>query len=410
MKNPDEEDDGHPVETDPETDATKDEPPFFWWRAQRDVRPMKVSDVFAGRATWGVDCCDALAWLRGLPADSVDMVFGSPPYESARLYLEGGKNLGIARKTKAWVAWMVEIYAECVRVCKGLVAFVVEGQTRSFRYSAGPALLMADLHRKGFNLRKPPVFHRVGIPGSGGPDWLRNDWEWIVCVSRPGRLPWSDNTACGKKPKWAPGGEMSSRLSDGTRVNQWGKTVGDNLGVTSKARQADGSVSHYIANGKRKAAVPRCEAKNGDLLPRSAREQRENVEPKVAEALENGIPEGGKLTTKDNGKGEMRTQLYLPPAIANPGNVINIKVGGGLMGHPLAHFNEAPFPEALANFFTLSFCAPGGLIADPFAGSGTTLASAVKHGRRAIGCDLRESQVELTRRRLRDVQPETLLA
>ena len=35
----------------------------------------------------------------------------------------------------------------------------------------------ADLKRAGFNMRKPPVFHRVGIPGSGGPDWLRNDYE-----------------------------------------------------------------------------------------------------------------------------------------------------------------------------------------------------------------------------------------
>lgn len=333
---------------------------------------MSVKDVLDGTAHWGVDCCDVLPWLRSLPADSVDLIFGSPPYELARLYLEGGKNIGIARKTEAWVSWMVDVYRECVRVCRGLVAFVVEGQTRNYRYSAGPALLMADLHRAGFNLRKPPVFHRVGIPGSGGPDWLRNDWEWIICVSRPGKLPWSDNTACGHPPKWAPGGEMSHRLTDGQRINQWGKT----------------------------GANTRCGAKSPGTKPLSLPGSRpSHANGTVAEHKARRATSGHKNGDTQNG------DSYLPPVLANPGNVIHCKVGGGLMGSQHAHENEAPFPEKLADFFTLSFCPPGGVVADPFAGSGTTLASALKHGRRAIGCDLRESQVALTKRRIATVQP-----
>src|SRR2546422_5909083 len=116
---------------------------------------------------------------------------------------------------------MVKLLTECRRVCKGLVACVIEGKTRDFRYSATPILLAADLHRAGFHLRKPPIFHRVGIPGSGGPDWLRNDYEFLIFTTRGGKLPWSDNTVMGHPPKWAPGGEMSHRLSDGTRRNQW---------------------------------------------------------------------------------------------------------------------------------------------------------------------------------------------
>src|SRR5436190_12462214 len=174
---------------------------------------------------WRIDQGDCLSWLAAQPEQSVDLVFTSPPYELARSYLEGGKNLSIARKTDAWVAWLVEVFKASLRVCRGLVALVVEGQTKKFRWSAGPALLMADLHRAGINLRKPPIFHRVGIPGSGGPDWLRSDTEWIICATNGGKLEWSDNTAGGHKPKWAPGGEMSHRLTSGTRVNQWGHSL-----------------------------------------------------------------------------------------------------------------------------------------------------------------------------------------
>lgn len=266
-------------------------------------------------------CSDSLEYLRSLPDDSVDMIFGSPPYEQARRYGELGFNL----KGQGWVDWAVEIYVECSRVSKGLVAWVVEGQTRKFRWSATPALLMADLHRRGIKLRKPPAFHRVGIPGSGCPDWLRNDYEFVVCSSK-GRLPWSDNTAMGHAPKYPVGGSMSNRNRDGVR-----------------------------SNGDRRARLVSL----------------------------------GK-----------RSRGYTLPEKSNPGNIIHCHVGGGHMGSRLAHENEAPFPEKLAEFFVRSFCPPDGTVLDPFGGSGTTLAVCEKFGRNSISTDIRESQCELMRRRL----------
>lgn len=158
-------------------------------------------------------CGDALDVLKAMPDASVDLVFCSPPYEAARTY-----GIDFKLKGQDWVDWCVPRFVECLRVCKGLVAWVIEGQTRQFRWSATPALLMADLHRAGVTLRKPPAFSRVGVPGSGGPDWLRNDYEFIVCASH-GKLPWSDNTAMGGPCKYAVGGEMSNRNPGGRRIN-----------------------------------------------------------------------------------------------------------------------------------------------------------------------------------------------
>ena len=74
------------------------------------------------------------------------------------------------------------------------------------------------------------------------------------------------------------------------------------------------------------------------------------------------------------------------------------------MGSTLAHENEASFPEDLATFFVRSFCPPDGIVLDPFAGSGTTLAVAKWFGRKSIGVDIRDSQVELCRRRLAEIE------
>jgi hypothetical protein len=127
------------------------------------------------------------------------------------------------------------------------------------------------------------------------------------------------------------------------------------------------------------------------------------VEPKAMQWIEGDKPPGSKLHTKRTISGE-RVQCYIPPAIANPGNIIKCTVGGGRMGSHLAHSNEAPFPEKLAEAFILSFCKPGGVVLDCFSGSGTTLAVAKKYGRNSIGIDIRDSQAGIARRRLNELQ------
>lgn len=284
------------------------------WFSEASQEEATGSEVGIGMDVLVGDC-------KEMPLDdnSVDLVFCSPPYEDARTY-----GIDFKASGQAWVDWAMPRFVECLRVCRGLVAWVVEGRTRGFSYSATPMRLACALQDAGYTLRKPPIYKRVGIPGSGGPDWLRNDYEFIVCATREGgRLPWSDNKACGHECKYPPGGPPSHRTQ-----------------ATS------------------------------------------------------GYPGGDARVTGS----------YKPPTVANPGNVIECVVGGGHMGHALAHENEAPFPLSLAEFFVQSFCPPGGVVLDPFCGSGTTLHAAALHGRDAIGMDIRESQVDLAGRRMESVQ------
>lgn len=158
------------------------------------------------------DCLDI---LRQWPDDCVDLVVCSPPYEDARTY-----GIGYALRGDAWVEWCLPRFRECLRVCRGLVAWVVEGRTRNYRYSMSPMKLAVRIEAEGACPRKPLAYRRSGIPGSGGPDWFRNDWEWVLCFTRrQGRLPWSDNTACGAPPKYGPGGPPSHRTRDGYRCS-----------------------------------------------------------------------------------------------------------------------------------------------------------------------------------------------
>jgi hypothetical protein len=344
---------------------------------------------------------DCLAWMRAQPSNSVDLVFGSPPYEAARTY-----GIDFKLKGQAWVDWMVERIVEAVRISRGLVAMVVEGQTRKFRWSAAPVLLMADLHRAGIHLRKPPAFARVGIPGSGGPDWLRNDYEFIVCCTSGGKLPWSDNTAMGHPPKWAPGGEMSNRSVDGSRVNGrdlYGFTPHD--GEPSPTERANGKrrkKAKYNQWGHSMESPT--ETARGATGKRNNKKNRPSHKEATRPVVHNGrAVSRTRLNTEPDGS--QREQGYTVPVLANPGNVIECVVGGGVMGSHRCHENEAPFPEKLAEFFIRSFCPPGGTVADIFCGSGTVPKVASMCGRNSIGVDIRASQIELTARRLREECP-----
>lgn len=63
--------------------------------------------------------------------------------------------------------------------------------------------------------------------------------------------------------------------------------------------------------------------------------------------------------------------------------------------------NETQKPVGILTPLIEYGCPPGGLVLDPFMGSGSTLIAARDSGRRAIGIDIREDQCEIAARRSR---------
>ena len=68
-----------------------------------------------------------------------------------------------------------------------------------------------------------------------------------------------------------------------------------------------------------------------------------------------------------------------------------------------AHF--ATFPEKLIEPCILAGSRPGDLVLDPFAGSGTTGAVSLRHGRSFVGCELNPAYIDLARTRIGNVAP-----
>jgi DNA modification methylase len=76
----------------------------------------------------------------------------------------------------------------------------------------------------------------------------------------------------------------------------------------------------------------------------------------------------------------------------NPGDVWTIAT------QPFAEAHFAVMPQALAERAILAGCKPGGVVLDPFSGSGTSGLAAAKHGRRYVGIDLSADYLDLSLR------------
>ena len=273
-----------------------------------------------------------------LPDRSVDLVFGSPPYLKARKYLEGGVDLGIARGPEEWVSWMLAVTREALRVSRGAVVWVVAGSTRDRNYIPAPEGLA---------------------------------WEW-----------------------WRSGGLVE---------------------VTTRKRRKPPRGSMYRPVLWHRVGIP---GAGGDQWFRADTEyclcfKREGPLPfanNTAMGHPPKYPVGGDPSHRNpdgrwNNRGEngvVSRKKFKQPELANPGNVIRGTAGRNHMGSHLAHESEAPFPEYVPEWFLKSLCPPGGVVLDPFVGSGTTLKIAEVLGMNSVGVDLRESQCRLASRRVRE--------
>lgn len=172
--------------------------------------------------TWTVERIDDCADLP-LADDSVDLCVTSPPYGDARLY----GDLRFRKAGNEWVNWAVTRFVECLRVCRGPVCWVVNGQTKSGVYSCGPEYLMCYLHDMGYGVKKQLVYYRIGSMNGGGASRMPRDvWEPIIVATRRKKAPpWADLHDAGTDAVITrPGGRVSQRKRDGSRVTD-GKRV-----------------------------------------------------------------------------------------------------------------------------------------------------------------------------------------
>jgi DNA modification methylase len=107
--------------------------------------------------------------------------------------------------------------------------------------------------------------------------------------------------------------------------------------------------------------------------------------PRTAKALKRAqCPTGARIKASDTHK--------------NPDDVLVVSALNPMATERNGYPTQKPL--VLLEILIKALCPPGGVVADFFCGSGTTLVAAQKLGRKWVGCDVNPAAVKLARQRL----------
>ena len=141
-------------------------------RPARARRPSAASRVCVPRVLIG----DCLKRLRELPADSVDLIFTSPPYADARAHSYGGIH------PDDYVEWFLPRAAELLRVLKPAGSFVLnikEKAVRGERHTYVLELILA-LRKQGWLWTEEYIWHKKNCYPGKWPNRFRDSWERLL--------------------------------------------------------------------------------------------------------------------------------------------------------------------------------------------------------------------------------------
>lgn len=321
---------------------------------------------------------DALAVLRTLPAESVHCCVTSPPYFGLRDYGVPGQ-IGLELSYPDYVARLLEVFREVRRVLR----------------SDGTLWLnIGDSYATGAG--------KVGECPGGGKQGER--WKGY----RGGH---------DASPKHADG--AIGPMTQANRLPQPGLKPKDLMMIPARvalALQADGWYLRSEIIWAKRAPMPESvrdrPTRSHEQLFLLAKSERYYYDADaIAEPLDR--PNEAFRTTPAKFGGALKFEGAKEQSRLHSGNEYRGTPDGtrnkrdvwwlGPAPFPEAHF--AVFPPALVEPCILAGCPEGGMVIDPFCGSGTTGMVALRHGRQFIGIELNPEYVAMARRRIEGDAP-----
>lgn len=310
---------------------------------------------------------DSLDVARTLEPGSVDCIVTSPPYFGLRDYGNDGQ-YGLEETPAAYVETMRALFSELRRALAddgtlwlniGDSYSTRGGNLTSGRTGIDSGKTYGDIRGRAGDASGLPNKNLIGMPWRVA--FALQDDGWIlrnaIVWHKPNAMPESvtDRLSCRY--------EQMFMFSKSQRYSFDLDPIREELIYPDAA---DGS---RVFGGKNKAA---------ELQTGSSARRTGNAYGGKYSAEDKARPADGSRHTGGHAKGK------------NPGDVwsINTQPFGG------AHF--AVMPQELARRAIVAGCKPGGIVLDPFSGSGTTGLVAQNHGRKYVGIDISADYLKLS--------------
>ncbi len=383
-----------------------------------------------------IHCMDALSGLQNLDNESVDCVMTSPPYWGTRDYsvpatrwTDGADSaLGLEQDVREYVKHLLEVFDEVWRVLKRYGSLWVNlGDTyagswgnyapngvkgnqrprtesgRRWNRSAAPGpsfrppssfgqpvqrkslclipeRFALGLVERGWILRNRIVWYKPNHMPSSVKDRFTPSWEHLLFFVKAPRYHF-DLDAVREPHRCLLRGKLRALPAGPTRSSPHprGNRLPPRAGEPHSLHRSGKNPGDYWI-------VPAETRPLGAIVGRSGAVKVPGGSGWV------GHPPGGEARIIRE-----RDPRWLSPAGKNPGDCWEVPTKPFRKGH------FAVYPEKLCERPIKAGCPPGGIVLDPFIGSGTTAVVAKKLGRDFIGFELNPEYVKMATHRLKSL-------
>jgi len=321
---------------------------------------------------------DAFAVLRDIPAESIDCVMTSPPYWGKREYENGG--IGLEHDYRDFVKHLAAISLEVKRVLKSEGSFWLNiGDSYENKGLVGvPWRVAFELtDRQGWLLRNSVIWNKVKSGMDNTKDRLGNVHENIFHFVKQAKGYYYNADAIRSKPRGA-------RVVNGAVISATGVS-----GVRYK-RQIE--LSTDLTPEQKASALKELECMLADIGVGKVSDFRMVIRAQQRATHSDSEKLSGRAKElRDKGFYFLR---YHPNG-SKPTDVWDIIPED--TQNRVSHF--APYPMDLCRIPILATCREGGVVLDPFCGTGTTLLAALSLGRKSVGIDISRQYLDLAEER-----------
>lgn len=321
---------------------------------------------------------NALDVLQQFPSELFDCCMTSPPYWGKREYANSG--IGLEGDYRDFVENLCSICAEVKRVLKSSGSFWLNiGDSYAGKNLVGiPWRVAIELtDRQGWTLRNSVVWNKV----KGGPDntrdRLRNIHEQVFHFVKSPKDYYYDVDSIRSTPKKAKVVNGSVVSATGVRGVRYRRQIELSSDLTKiEKKRAFDSLERMLG------CIQAGEIADFRMIIRGQQRTTHSDSEKVS---------GRAKELRDKGY----YFLKYHPNGSKPSDVWDIIPEDTQKRK--AHF--APYPEDLCKIPILATSPVGGLVLDPFCGTGTTMSVASTLGRKSVGIDLSDQYLSIAEKR-----------
>lgn len=354
---------------------------------------------------------DAVNMLRTLPDESVNCCVTSPPYYGLRDYGVDGQ-IGLETTPEQYIERLVEVFSEVRRVLRSdgtcwlnIGDSYAANGARANNNGEGASTMgwpgqRQETLNKAAKIQLPSVQHGckqkdlIGIPwmlafALRADGWyLRQDIIW----AKPNPMPESARDRCTKSHEyiflltksaryWYDAEAIQEPIADSTAGDS--RLYRDGYDTGRPERGFPGSAQHG----------------SGILVPKSWKGSKFHDGKNLINHPNVGMKRSGNKEQKQRPCAGVLNIGAQAGSVPWEGLTRNRRSVWNITTKPYKDAHFATFPPELPRICIMAGCPVGGVVLDPFAGSGTTGAVAIELGRRAVLIELNEKYVDMIKRR-----------